>query len=89
VNAYRPLYDPLTGQMVLGRYRPPSQTMTIGAYPQQAPPADPPPESFTLDDIHNALKRVTPSLLLIGIATGAAFAIGAGLVSRLIFNERR
>ena len=44
--------------------------------------------SFDLAGIREALARVTPTLLIVGIATGAAFAIGSGLVSRLIFRSR-
>lgn len=37
----------------------------------------------------DALKRITPTLLIVGIATGAAFAIGSGLVSRYLFRDGR
>lgn len=36
-----------------------------------------------------ALKQITPTLLLVGIATGAAFAIGSSLVSRYLFRGKR
>jgi hypothetical protein len=39
--------------------------------------------------VWSALKAITPSLIVGGIVTGAAFAIGSGLVSRLIFRDHR
>jgi len=46
-------------------------------------------ETFTLGDVKAALGKITPTLLLMGIATGAAFAIGGGLVSRFVFRDRK
>lgn len=34
-----------------------------------------------------AFKEITPTLILVGIVTGAAFAIGGGLVARYLFRE--
>lgn len=35
-----------------------------------------------------ALAKITPTLLIVGIATGAAFAIGSGLINRYFFRGR-
>lgn len=62
----------------------------VGALPP--PGGEPVPagaETFTLGDMKQALSRVTPTLLFVGIATGAAFAIGGGLVSRFVFRDKR
>ncbi len=45
--------------------------------------------TFTLEDVKTAIKNVTPTLLVVGVATGAAFAIGSGLVGRYLFGGRR
>ena len=45
-------------------------------------------ESFTISELGNAVKQITPTLIIIGIATGAAFAIGSGLVTRYLFKGR-
>lgn len=82
----REIYDPRTNQILLVRRRQPNTSLRVGVDPQPTPKQ---PESFTLADLGAALKKITPSLLLIGIATGAAFAIGSGLVSRLVFKDRR
>ena len=53
----------------------------------QADPAPTPAqqqETFTIDNLAKAIRQVTPSLLVVGIATGASFAIGSYLVSRYI-----
>lgn len=44
---------------------------------------------FTIEDAKAGLKAVTPTLLIVGIFTGAAFAIGSGLVSRYLFSTQR
>lgn len=46
-------------------------------------------ETFTLSDLGAALRKVTPTLLVVGIATGAAFAIGAGLINHFVFPPKR
>ena len=48
-----------------------------------------PAETFTIDDLAKAVHKVTPSLLILGIATGAAFAIGSGLAHRYFFNNKK
>lgn len=45
-------------------------------------------EQQTEDDFRGALRQLTPSLLVVGIATGAAFAIGSGLVSHYLFPRK-
>lgn len=62
-----------------------------------APPTDlagpiaPPPteaigleERFTIADIEGAFKKITPSLLILAAFSGAAFALGAGLISKYV-----
>ena len=62
-----------------------------------APSAQQPPlqaqataeESFSMADLSKAFTHaITPTLIVVGIATGAAFAIGSGLVSRYLFKDR-
>ena len=55
----------------------------------QETPAPPAQEPLTLSNLGKALGQITPTLLVVGIATGAAFAIGSGLVSRYVFKEGR
>jgi hypothetical protein len=50
------------------------------------PPPAPPVNTFTLADLKSALHQITPTILVVGIATGAAFAIGSKLVDRYIFR---
>lgn len=50
---------------------------------------EPKEEKFTLQDLGKAIKNVTPTLLIVGIATGAAFAIGSGLVHRYLFKNKK
>jgi len=98
-SGLRHLYDPLTGQMVVVRPRPhvshTPHPMAFGAMVQAPPlppgpaPLDDPAETFTLADLGKAIKHITPTLLLVGIATGAAFAIGSGLVSHFLFDRSR
>lgn len=54
--------------------------------PAPTPPA-PKDDSLLGNIFGDALRQVTPTLLLVGIATGAAFAIGSGLVSRYVFSD--
>lgn len=63
---------PTTAQLArIGQANPPAATLT---------PAEE-QSSFS-----QALRQITPTLLIVGIATGAAFALGSGLVSRYIFK---
>jgi len=56
---------------------------------QEAPAPAPPAETQTNEEtLLGALRKITPTLLVVGVATGAAFAIGGGLVSRLVFRSR-
>lgn len=59
---------------------------SIGALPAMAAPAN--GEQVAKDDFRSALRQLTPSLLVVGIATGAAFAIGSGLVSHYLFPRK-
>lgn len=60
-----------------------------------APPPSPMPsseivdraEANLIDSIREGLSRITPALILVGIATGAAFAVGSGLVSRYVWRD--
>jgi hypothetical protein len=47
-----------------------------------------PEQSFTLSELGSAIKNITPTLIIVGIATGAAFAIGSGLVTRYLFKGK-
>ena len=78
----RPMLDPWTGRMVFVRPR----SMVGATIPPPPTPAS--PESF-MADLAKGLKGVTPSLLIIGITAGAAFAIGSGLVGRYLFRGKR
>jgi hypothetical protein len=51
----------------------------------QAPSAG--TEEPALTTLGDALKRITWPLLLVGAATGAAFALGSGLVHKIFFSE--
>jgi hypothetical protein len=51
------------------------------------PPAPPAPAPSA--DWLAGLKQITPALLLVGIATGAAFAIGGVIVNRYLLPARR
>lgn len=50
--------------------------------------ADTPPPPATTLSLSEILKAITPTLIVVGIVGGASFALGSGLVSRLIFNNR-
>jgi hypothetical protein len=58
--------------------------------PPQAPGPPPPPQdqpiyvTFGPGALSDAFKQVTPALLVVGIFTGAAFAIGGALGSYLV-----
>lgn len=52
-------------------------------------PSAAPLTAFNVEEMKNALHGITPSLLILGIAGGAAFAIGSGLVSRYLFKDGR
>lgn len=47
-----------------------------------------PEERFDLAGLKKALHQATPTLIAGAIITGAAFAIGSGLVSRYLFPPR-
>ena len=61
----------------------------------QAPPdaMTPAEQQRFVDRLSAGLREVTPALLLVGIATGFAYAVGSGLgmafVERYIFGSRR
>ena len=44
-------------------------------------------EAFTIANVAKAITQVTPTLVIVGIATGASFALGSYLVSRFIVGE--
>lgn len=67
---------------------------TWGAAPNapadpNAPAVDPNASTsgFSIDGLKNGLKQITPTLLLVGIATGAAFAVGSALASYVIKHK--
>ena len=46
-------------------------------------------ESQALSDkLLAGLKSITPTLLIVGVVTGAAFALGSGLVHRYVFKNK-
>lgn len=53
-----------------------------------APPDGPDDEGFSSEGLIHGLKRITPTLLLVGVATGAAFAVGSAIVQRWIFRGK-
>lgn len=78
-------YMPLVGQA------PRQQTRPIANVTPQ-PPVTPGVEQSDarfLDRVRAGLRGITPELIIGGIITGAAFAVGAGLVSRYVFGEGR
>ena len=78
-------YMPLVGQA------PRQPTRPIANVPPQ-PPVTPGVEQSDarfLDRVRAGLRGITPELIIGGIITGAAFAVGAGLVSRYVFGEGR
>ncbi len=85
----RLIRDPRTGRWAYTR---PMPLAIVGA-PAPAP-ANPaadvaPTESFSLADISKAFTHaITPSLILVGAATGAATALGWILMTRYVFKER-
>ena len=65
-----------TGQVRVGQPGPP---------PPAPPPAPPKPEeTFTLSGLGAAIRQVTPTLLVVGIATGMALAIGSGIGGAIV-----
>lgn len=40
-----------------------------------------------IDHLWAGLRSVTPTLIILGIATGASFAIGSGLVGRYVWKK--
>ena len=59
----------------------------IGA---DAPPPPPSPEDpLTLGNIGTAFSKISLGVIIVGIATGAAFAIGAGLADRYVLGKGR
>lgn len=67
-------------------YDPRTQTV-IGA--NGVPPPKTEREKEQEGAIRSAIKQVTPTLILVGVITGASFAIGSGLVSRYLFRGHR
>jgi hypothetical protein len=63
------------------------QTEPAGANAAQPPNA--PDVTFTLTGLGAALRSVTPTLIVVGIFTGAAFALGSGIVGRYVLSDRR
>lgn len=49
------------------------------------PPTQQERETFTLENLTRAVQNITPSLIVAGIAAGAAAAIGSALVARYVF----
>lgn len=40
------------------------------------------------EGVQAGLKSITPQFIIIGILTGAAFAIGAGLINHYVFADK-
>lgn len=91
---YRPIVRRPYGPAPLMPYAPFYMAIGQEPAPAPAPPAPAPAptpltpqqqaEKFNLEGITSALKQVTPSLLLVGVATGMAFAIGSHLASYVL-----
>lgn len=64
----------------------PVRFTSIGA---NGAPAQTPEEEKQESGIRSAIKQITPTLILVGIVTGASFAIGSALVSHIFFGARR
>lgn len=51
-----------------------------------------PAEQRFIDRVREGIRQVTPSLLIVGVATGFAFAVGSGLgagfVDRVVFRRK-
>lgn len=60
----------------------------IVAFGQDPPPPAPTGENFSFADFGAAVRKITPAMVVVGVATGAAFAIGSGLVARFLFRPR-
>ena len=82
----------LYGQPVYGYANQGNQYLSrIGEDPT-APAAPPTPQQkdqTAIDNIAAGIKQVTPTLLIVGIATGAAFAIGSGIIQYYIFSPKK
>lgn len=74
----------------MNRRRPQALAFRVGASPPVVPPPPPTPpnnsanQDVTLDELRKALR---PTVIVIAVLTGAAFAIGSGLVSRYLFKH--
>lgn len=90
MKGYRYAYVPARYSVVVGAdpvpmpsSPPPAAPANGGAGPEET-------ETFSITGIASALRNITPTVLVIGIATGFAFAIGGALGSMLIrrFSRR-
>lgn len=83
----------------LQRQRYPTNQPPINQIPVNQPPIQNVPnvpilvtntndQPITKESLGDALKRITPTLIIVGIATGAAFAIGSGLIHKYLFKGR-
>jgi len=57
--------------------------------PTEADPSAPAESPLSAEEFGKAFRQITPSLVLVGVATGAAFAIGSALASRYFLSPRR
>ena len=63
----------------------------IGQFlPAEGTPGSPQdiPDKPITTQIKEGLHNITPTLIFVGIATGAAFALGSGLIHRYVFKEK-
>lgn len=69
---------------------PPARSVSPTAF-GAVPASQPEPalqDSALYRDLKTGLHRVTPTLILLGIVTGAAFAVGSGLIDRYVFTKK-
>lgn len=64
------------------------QAIPTNGDPQPPSPGPAPSDRGVLESTGDALKQITPSLIVLGVAAGAAFALGSGLVHRYLFKSR-
>ncbi len=61
-----------------------NRMITVGQIATTKPPETAAEDTFTLSGTTAAFRKIGPSLFVVGIATGVAFAIGAAIANSLI-----
>lgn len=74
-------------------YHQPARTLHRAPYPRVGAitptgSQEPQPVQNSDETLMGGLRRITPALILGGIVTGAAFAIGSGIVAKYLFSPR-